>query len=257
MAGQQQQNNLAPRDASVDRGLDPTWPRVAIGAVGVALVPAAAVGAIRDMEGLSVASLLATGFALIFVGYLGKYIRSLKFREFEAHLGELSQAAQELKGDVRRVQQAADVAIRGLDDVARSYVETRAAMSPGGDRDDEMSADLTNGMLRFRQEPPNPQDIARRARSDDQGDRIAVLAALRANPELWDFDSVLYAIEHYKKPFDLDRFLLLAADMKHKLNAEERHQLRVAVEKLRTEGRIRPTQIRWLSSERLLRLLER
>lgn len=250
VAAQRQQAQDTLRMAAVDRGLDPAWARLGIGAVGAALVPVAAVGAFRGMEGLSVAALLATGFALVFVGYLGKYIRSLKFREFEAHLGELSETAL-------RVRQAAEAAIGSLDDVARSYVETRAAMSPGGDRDDAMSAELTRGMRRFRTGAPDAEEIARRARSDDEGDRIAVLAAMRVNPDLWDFESVLYAIEHYRKPFELDRFLLLAADMKHRLNPEQRSRLRAAVEKLRADGHIKQTQIRWLSSERLLKLLDR
>lgn len=251
-----------------DEHLSP-WQRWLLISIGVGLLICGVVATFTGgVDGISVAALLAAGFAVTFVGFLGQYITKIKFREFEASLqegvkqiqegvGQVQEGVKKVETQVQRVQEKADEALAGLDASARAYKVTRSQMAPGGARDTEMSIELEKAMRIARDDPPGASRVQALFRSDDKGDRITALAAVKANPDLWDFESVEYAIANPHSGYDQDRCLTLAADMLHRLSPREREQLRNVITEQRDHGEIRPDRIRWLTSERLLRLLDR
>lgn len=226
--------------------------------VGIGILTCGVVATFQNVDGVAAAALLITGFAVTFVGFYAGYISSFKFGQLEAVIAQgMHQIQAETAGAIAVVQETAQTATDALRQVASDFKNVREGMARGGARDDTESKVLEEVMVRALEQPPSIADIGGLARSAELNDRIVALGALRVNPQLWDFESVLYAIEHFKGGFDLDRFLGLAADMIHRMDAQERNRLRHAVETLRSEGKIRSTQIRWLTSERLIRLMGR
>jgi hypothetical protein len=213
--------------------------------LGAAGLICGTVAAFVNKDGVATAALLAAGFALLFLGYLGPYITKIKFRDFEAELA--------------RVRKAAAQTLATLQEVARSYEEVRARMKPGGERDREMEFVLSEAEKAARAGLMSASEIGKAFQTNDAGKRIWVLGAMRGDPALRDFEIVLQAIEHPDaRGFDQDRFLVLAADMLPGLNAQERQRLREAIERQRGEGgKIKQDMVRWATSERLLRLMDR
>jgi len=97
--------------------------------------------------------------------------------------------------------------------------------------------------------------VVRLAKFQDEDKLVASFGAMRASPALWDFDAVLYAIEHPKRGFDQDRYLALAADTLHRTNQDQRARLFDAVEDAVASGKIKHDGVRWLSAVCLLRLI--
>lgn len=203
------------------------------------------VAAFLNKDGVATAALLAAGFALLFLGYLGPYITKIKFRDFEAELA--------------RVREAAAQTIATLQEVARSYEQVRARMKPGGERDRQMEFVMREAERAARAGLVSASEVAEAFQTNDRGERIWVLGAMRGDPTLRDFDIVLQAIEHPGAVgFDQDRFLVLAAEMLPELDAEQMQRLREVIERQRGEGgRIEQDMVRWATSERLLRLIAR
>ena len=217
--------------------------RALVGVVGILLFTSGVIAAFAEKDGVATAALLAAGFAMVFLAYLGPFITKIRFYEFEAEL--------------ERFRQKASETLRTLSDIARSYESTRAKMVSGGPRDDAMSEQLAEAEQSAREQKKSPQELKRMFETGELGDRIAVLGAMRADPDLRDPEIVLAAIENPHRGFDQDRFLLLAGDMLHQLTPNERLRLRELIAKQRESGEIRPGRIRWLTSERLIRLMDR
>src|SRR5947209_2104771 len=81
-----QPSSKAGRESdSRDETLDSPM-RVLLSALGVGLLASGVVAAFVEADGVTTAALLAAGFGLVFVGYLGRYISRIRLREFEAEL---------------------------------------------------------------------------------------------------------------------------------------------------------------------------
>jgi hypothetical protein len=223
-----------PADELVDARM-----RVLLSALGAGLLATGVVAAFVADDGVTTAALMAAGFALVFLGYLGRYITHIRFREFEAELVSLQ----------RRVTETVD-ALENLEAVARRYETIRADMTPGAFRDDALEAQLAEAMTHATRNKPTPSQLG-------ELDRIAVLGAMKAHPDLRDPELVLHAIEKFDHPFDHDRFLVLAAEMLYQLDTDQRQRLRDLIERQRSDGTIKPHHVRWATSERLLRLMAR
>jgi hypothetical protein len=84
-----------------------------------------------------------------------------------------------------------------------------------------------------------------------------MLGYMKGDPRLRDPEIVFQAIANPNAGFDQDRFLLLAGEMLHNLSETQRRELKEIIVQQQTHGEIKPTRIRWLTAERLLRLMER
>lgn len=217
--------------------------RLLLGALGVVVLVSGVVAAFLNRDGVATAALLAAGFALLFVGYLGRYITRIKFRDFEAEL--------------ERVRRKAAETLSTLHEVARSYDSVRAGLRPGGERDSAMERQLREAELYARSHAMEPSEIDELFGTNEKGKRISVLGAMKGDPNLRNFEIVLQAIDNPHSGFDQDRFLLLASEMLPDLDEKKRQRLREVIERQRQSGKIKPDRIRWLTSERLLKLLER
>ncbi|MCA1680522.1 MAG: hypothetical protein LC777_17020 [Actinobacteria bacterium] len=80
---------------------------------------------------------------------------------------------------------------------------------------------------------------------------------MKAHPDLRNADLILRAVEHPLKPFDHDRFMVLAAEELRNLDEGHRRKLREVIEDQRAAGKIKQRHVRWATSERLLRLMAR
>jgi hypothetical protein len=227
--------------------------RVLLLLAGLGLLICGVVAAFRSVDGIGVAALLAAGFALAFVGYLGEYITSIRFRDFEARL---ERSVQQVERSVQQVEVSAAQAVNLLDTAANRYAEIRSGMERGPERVDELSKELERQTEAARRNPPPKEEVVEKAKSKNSDSELAALGAMRADPGLWDFDAMLYAIEHTKRGFEQDRYLELAADMLHRTTPDERMQLFDAVEYALTSGKISRDWVRWLSAVRLLRLIK-
>jgi hypothetical protein len=228
--------------------------RFMIAVVGIALVTCGVITALMDKDGVATAALLAAGFGLLFISYLGQYITKVKFRDFEA---ELDHFREEAVTSLQMVQEMAAEAVSKLEEASRSYESIRAAMTPGGMRDAQMERVVAAAMRLVIANRMSPDEIKERFDSHDEGDRILVLAAMKTDPGLRDFQIILEAIRQPRSPFEQDRFMLIACEILGDLDAEQRLRLRETVGHLRETGRIKPNMARWYTSERLFRLLER
>lgn len=238
--------------------IDGLWGRAALMLAGFGVLMCGVIAAFRNLDSVAVAALLATGFAILFIGFYAGYITNFKFGQLEAVISNgVTQIQAKTEDAVKQVQTTAQSASESLRQAASEFESLRKGMARGVARDDRESEVLESVMLAAIAEPPNIEDIRRLVRSSELNDRISALGALRVHPDLWDFDCVLYAIEHYIGGFDLDRYLCLSADMLHKMKFEERKKLRSTVEQMRDKRRIKPDQIRWLTSERLILLMDR
>jgi hypothetical protein len=130
-------------------------------------------------------------------------------------------------------------------------------MPGGGQRDEEFERQLKQAEQQARDGNIDRQQVATWLGTNRKGDRILALGAMKGNPELRDPQLVLHTIGNPHGGFDQDRFLVLAAEMLPDLNEDERHELRRVIERQRRSGPITPQRIRWLTSERILRLLDR
>ena len=220
---------------------------------GLGLLICGVVAAFKSVDGIGVAALLAAGFALAFVGYLGEYITSIRFRDFEARL---ERSVQQVERSVQQVEVSAARAVNLLDTASHRYAEIRSGMERGPGRDDELSRELEKQTEEARRNPPPKEEVVEKAKSASSDKQLAALGAMRAAPGLWDFDAMLYAIEHSRRGFEQDRYLELAADTLHRTTPDQRVQLFNAVERAVTSGKINRDRVRWLSAVRLLRLIK-
>lgn len=225
-----------------------------IALIGIALVACGAIAAFMAKDGAATAALVAAGFGLLFISYLGQYITKVKFRDFEA---ELDHFREETVASLQVVQDKATEAVHKLEEVSRSYESIRAAMMPGGTRDAQMERAVAAAMRLVVANRMSPDEVKARFDTRDEGDRILVLAAMKADPDLRDFQIILEAIRQPRSPFEQDRFMLIASEILGDLDAEERRRLRETVEHLRETGQIKPEMARWFTSERLFQLLDR
>ena len=239
-------------DTAPVRRTDPVQ-KVLLLLAGLGLLICGVVAAFRSVDGIGVAALLAAGFALAFVGYLGEYISSIRFRDFEARL---ERGVQQVERSVQQVKASAARAVNLLDTAAHRYAEIRSSMERGPDRDDELSKKLEKHTGDERLNPSPREEVAEKARSESSDEQLAALGAMRADPGLWDFDAMLYAIEHRKRGFEQDRYLALAADTLHRTTSDQRVRLFDSVERAVISGDIKRDWVRWLSAVRLLRLID-
>jgi hypothetical protein len=224
------------------------------GALGFALLVSGVVAAFLGREGVATASLLAAGFALLFLGYLGPYITKIKFGDLEAELERFREKAVQT---LSTVDEKAVQTLNTLDEVARSYESIRAGLEPGGERTRKMEEDLGTAERLARAGKISPSEIAQAFRTNEMGKRIWVLGAMKGDPKLRDFEIVLQAIENPHAGFDQDRFLLLAGEMLPTLNPRQCQRLREAIKQQQEPGgEITPDRIRWLTAQRLIRLLD-
>jgi hypothetical protein len=228
--------------------------RFMIALSGIALVVCGAIAAFRVKDGAATAALVAAGFGLLFISYLGQYITKVKFRDFEA---ELDHFREKTVASLEVVQDKATETVRKLEEVSRSYESIRAAMMPGGTRDAQMEHAVAAAMRLVVTNRMSPDEVKSRFDTHDEGDRILVLAAMKTDPDLRDFQIILEAIREPRSPFEQDRFMLIACEILGELDAEERRRLRETIERLRETGQIKPNMARWFTSERLFRLLDR
>jgi hypothetical protein len=217
---------------------------------GAAVLVCGTVLAFAGRDGVATAAMMASGVALAFIAYLGRYLKTIKFREFELTLERI--------GDrLERVGTKAVETVTHLENLAASYESVRAAMSPGGERDDEMSKMLAQAEDAARQGRIGLATIAALSEKGGKGNRIEMLGYMKGDPRLRDFDLVLQAIDNPHSGFDQDRFLLLAGEMLPDLDQGQRQRLRDVIVHQRSSGEIRPNRIRWLTAERILRLMDR
>jgi hypothetical protein len=221
---------------------------------GMALVVCGAVAAFIVKDGVATAALVAAGFGLLFVSYLGQYVTRVRFHDFEAELDHFREKAV---ASLQVVEDRAAEAVSKLEEVSRSYESIRATMIPGGTRDTQMEDAVAAAMRLVRTSRISPEEVKKLFHANGEGDRILVLAAMRVDPDLRDFEVILEVIQRPRSPFEQDRFMLLACEILGNLTADERSRLRETVEHLRETGRIKPNMARWFTSERLFRLLDR
>lgn len=223
---------------------------------GIVLLVAGVLAAFGVRDGVATAALIAAGFALVFVGYFGQRITRIRVRDFEA---EMERVEKKVTATLQVIENKARQTMNQLEEVARSYEATRATWSPGGNRDAEMERQVTAAMRLARSMKWNRDDVEGMFNRNNRGDRILVLAAMKENPELRDFDMVLRAIEKPHAGFDQDRFLVLACEMIGELDGEQhrdqREKLRRVVERQREKWGA--DKARWFTSGRLLVLLDR
>ena len=157
------------------------------------------------------------------------------------------------RGEV--LDQIAEAAVTStVSEAAKRYDEIRAEMEPGGERDKKEDEQLESAEREARAGKPSPEDLARWFAG---GDRIRVLGAMRADPDLRDPDLILRAIRKPHDPFDHDRFMVLAGQELHRFDDDQRGALRKTIELQRASGKIKPHHVRWATSERVLRLMRR
>jgi hypothetical protein len=227
--------------------------RLISGALGFAVLVSGVVAAFLSKEGLATASLLAAGFALLFLGYLGPYITKIKFGDLEAELERFHEKAVQT---LSTVDERAAQTLSTLDEVARSYESIRASMEPGGERTQQMEEVLWTAEQLARAGKISSNEIAQAFRTNEKGKRIWVLGAMKGDPELRDFEIVLQAIEDPHAGFDQDRFLLLAGEMLPTLGVRDRRRLREAIERQKGPGgEIKKGRARWLTAQHLIALL--
>lgn len=227
---------------SGDSKLETTARGVALAAGGGILL-SGVVAAFRSVDGTSTAALLAAGFGLVCVAYVGRYITRIRFKEFELL--------------IERITQKAEKALTSLDSLALSSTGDDVALNPGGRKDMARDAQVASVMEEVRSKELTSEELRKSASSKDQNTRIRLLGVMKARPDLWDAELVMAAIEHPLGNYDQDRFLIVASDMLHKLTPVQRDRLRDLVGGLRETGAIPPTSIRWDTSRRLLRLIGR
>jgi hypothetical protein len=152
----------------------------------------------------------------------------------------------------------ADVAVTSaVTDAKRRYDEIRAGMRPGGERDREMEEELNVLERKARTEKPTLEKLRRLFEDPEDGARIEILGAMRADPNLRDPDLIVRAIQEPRTNFDSDRFMALAGQELYRLNDDQKQRLRRYIDEQRASGKIKPRHVRWATSERLLRLMKR
>jgi hypothetical protein len=228
--------------------------RFMIALSGIALLVCGAVAAFMVVDGVATAALVTAGFALLFLSYVGRYITRIRFRDFEA---DLEHFREKTVASLQAVEDKAAEVASNLQEVGRSYEDIRATMAAGGMRDVQMERQVADAMRLAIARRMSPDEVKTLFHSNDTGDRILALAAMKADPDVRDFQIILEAIEQPRSPFEQDRFLLLASEHLGNLDAEERRQLREAVEQQIEGKRIRSGKARWFTSQRLFELLRR
>lgn len=222
--------------------------RPLMGLAGMMLFAAGVVSAFIVHDGLTTTALLAAAFALVVTSYAGPYITRIKFREFELDIERIKEAIQQVEGEVNKV-------LNELGGVSREYADVRRSMLPGGARTVQMERELLRMIRLCRTANLSPDQLREYFNSGEMGDRILVLAAMKENPDLRDFELVIEAIENYSKPFDHDRFLVLASEMLSDLDRGQRDRLRDVINRQRDAGRIKSGMARWFTTERILKLM--
>ncbi|TML89109.1 MAG: hypothetical protein E6G06_15100 [Actinobacteria bacterium] len=239
--------------------------RLALGVFGCGFAVAGVASAFVGTGDASTAVLVSAGTAVMFVAYLGPYITHIKFQQFEADLEAIRQTAvrevrtvkDEAVQTVQSVKNEALESVRLLQESARSFEGLRTTMPGGGERDIEFDKQLRQAEAQAREGRINTEQVAEWLATKTPGNRILALGAMRGDPRLLDFDQILDVIDDPHGGFDQDRFLLLVAEMIPQLNDHQRLRLRRVIEHQRSSGEIKPQRIRWLTSERILRLLTR
>jgi hypothetical protein len=237
------------RSAQGDEKLDFRM-RWALSIVGVALIASGVVLAFRDGNGVSTAAILSAGFALTFMAYVGRYLTRIKFRDFEATIDRV-------EARLERVGTKAVETAASLDNLASRYESVRTSMAPGGERDAKKEEILFAAESAARKGEVGQSTIAELSKKTDDWSRVKMLGFMKGDPSLRDPEIVFQAIANPHSGFDQDRFLLLAGEMLHELNETQRSKLKEIIIQQQAHGEIKPTRIRWLTAERLLRLIGR
>lgn len=217
---------------------------------GIALIAGGVVLAFRNGNGVSTAAILSAGFALAFMAYVGRYLTTIRFRDFEATIDRVE--ARLDKVGTKAIETA-----QNLENLAAKYDSVKTSMASGGERDAKLEKILDEAERRARNGQITHERIAQLAKEEDKGSRIEMLGYMKGNPNLRDPEIVFNAIANPHTGFDQDRFLVLAGEMLHNMDETQRHRLKEIIVQQQTYGEIKPTRIRWLTAERLLRLIER
>ncbi len=218
---------------------------------GIALIVSGVTLAFRNGNGVSTAALLAAGFALAFMAYVGHHLTSIRFRDFEATMDRV-------QARLDRVGTKADETAQSLESLASRYNAAMTDIAPGGERDSALEEILADAENDARAGKVTKKFIAELAKQkDDPLSRIRMLGYMKGDPALRDPEIVFDVIANPNTGFDQDRFLLLAGEMLHNLDDEQRRKLKEVILQQQAHGQIKRTRIRWLTAERLLRLIER
>jgi hypothetical protein len=170
-------------------------------------------------------------------GFLLGYFWTRVFLPRALRWGEIEVLKEAVSEEVRKdqLQESQDRAKRALAELAAEYRRTREW--PSSDR---RRLDYTNVFHKLRQVAhearPSESDIRKLANSEDEGSRIAALAAIQSIADLRYADVLAYLISESRSGFEQYEALRAAADIAHHLSGKPAQALRSAVQNQKDHG---------------------
>lgn len=239
---------VAMADGTSDERLDPRL-RWVLGGLAFGLLVTGCVATFVTSNDVGAAALVAGGFGLAALAYLGERITHVKYGEFEADMGAVKKAealvraaaVAEGAGESSRADGYRAEALATLDQlssVGRSYEGIRSSMHAGWERTQQMEEQVAKARRLALENGIDVVQVRELVAHDTEGDRLAALGAMEAVPEARDFDLVLRLVANPKTPFEHYHALRVANEMVPELEEHQRQRLVDIVSGQRKEHRL-------------------
>lgn len=152
-----------------------------------------------------------------------------------------------------------DEMIEKISEKAKLYEATRSKIKPGVKRTLEMEKIVSEiRSMSVGKQEETAKALPRLIEDDSAGSRITTLGLLQARPDPQYLPFLLSAIGHSKSAFEQFHALYASYKMLPRLNAEQKKELKAAIEEQRGTGPeqyINPGTDRWVLSENILKKL--
>jgi hypothetical protein len=259
----EQKQDATPNEES-GGGISPTPVplRVAAAAVGVGLLGIGAVAVFETSNDAGSVALLATGAAFAVIGYAGDRIRRFKAGPVEAELvpvilAKVADAAKK-SGNLALGEQLdaeAAAALAQLGSFAGSYDQLRASTPAGPARTRMLDDQWEHAGLGNLGRHLTKKHVRELFDKGGPGERRAALRAMLDDPELWQFDIVLEAINNSVSGDEQYRALVVMDKRLGALTDDQREDLSKTLERIREHVWIRNDPPRRVLVREMLRKL--
>lgn len=228
--------------------LDPRF-RWLLGVLGLGLLLAGTVATFVSSNDVGTAALVAGGFGLAALAYLGERVTRVKYGEFEADLERVKKAETLVKaaavaegaGATEHAEKLRSEALETLGDLkfaGRSYEELRSSMPAGWQRTQRMEDIVAEARDLARERGVTIDQVRELAASDAEGDRLMALGAMEEVASRRDFDILVPLVEVPKSPFEHYHALRVASQMVPELDEHQRQRLVNIISQQREEHRL-------------------
>jgi DNA-binding transcriptional MerR regulator len=245
-----------------DERLDPRFRWVLV-VLGVGLLVSGCIATFVTSNDVGAASLVAGGFGLAALAYLGERITRVKYGEFEADIGAVKKAetlvraaaVAEGAGEPERADSYRAEALETLNQlgsVGRSYEDIRRTMPAGWERTQQMERRVAEARTLAREKGVTVEQVRELVARETEGDRLAALGAMEEVSEARDFELILRLVANPKTPFEHYHSLLVASQTVAQLDERQRKELAGIVSKQRKEHRLAKDSDRLRLIERIL-----